>query len=170
MITLSPTNNRLYFLKAIFPYKKCILIKLYMLPSDGIFSIKTAFIFGNTFFRFFPWGKNKTKKIKRKEKIGWNQKSYCFRTGKFISDLKLFIMIEHFCPKKKAYKITITFSNAVVQFAFSPLAHWLAWLFRMFFRHFLAFILSMPSKMIITVIKSMFLDINMFCALLRVIF
>lgn len=49
-----PTNNRLYFLKAILPYKKCILIKLYMLPSDGIFSIKTAFIFGNTFFRFFP--------------------------------------------------------------------------------------------------------------------
>lgn len=67
--------------------------------------------------------KTKQKKIKRKEKIGWNQKSYCFRTGQFISDLKLFIMIEHFCPKKKAYKITITFSNTVVQFAFSPLAH-----------------------------------------------
>ena len=79
-------------------------------------------------------------------------------------------MIEHFCPKKKAYKIIITLSNAVVQFAFSPLAHWLAWLFRMFFRHFLAFILSMPSKVIIMVIKSMFLGMNMFFAFLRVIF
>lgn len=79
-------------------------------------------------------------------------------------------MIEHFCPKKKAYKIIITLSNAVVQFAFSPLAHWLSWLLRMFFLIFFYFISSMPSKVIIMVIKSMFLGINMFFAFLRVIF
>ena len=60
-----PYKQSSLFFKSYFPLKKCILIKLYMLPSDGIFSIKTAFIFGNTFFRFFPWGKNKTKKKKR---------------------------------------------------------------------------------------------------------
>ena len=174
MITLSPTNNRLYFLKAIFPYKKCILIKLYMLPSDGIFSIKTAFIFGNTFFRFFLWGKNKTKN--KTKKGGGERKDRLELKILLLQDRTIYFRLKivyhdwAFLSEKESLQIIITLSNAVVQFAFSPLAHWLAWLFRMFFRRFLAFILSMPSKGIIMVIKSMFLGINMFCAFLKVVF